>query len=84
MIFGYPNTTQHSLDIYNYLLNNNDIKINNLIIGLEPGEYIIENNIFGYEYSGIEIVENCKDLEDIYLVDLNDIKIENNYFFKKK
>ena len=43
----------------------------------------MENNIFGYEYSGIGIVENCEELENIYLADLNNNKIINNYFLSK-
>ena len=79
--FRYPNTTETNLDIIDYLYKNDNIKINNLILKLK-GEYMIENNIFGYIYSGIQIIDNCKDLEDIYLVDSNNEKI-TNYFLPK-
>ena len=79
MFFSYPNTTDVNLDIINYLSLNNNIKIHNLTLELK-GKYIIENNIFGYIYSGIQIITNCIDLEDIYLANLNNIKIENNSF----
>ena len=50
---------------------------------IDEKQDIIDNNIFGYVYSGIEIAENCLDLEDIYLVDSNDEKISNDYILKK-
>ena len=80
IIFSYPNSTEIDLDLIDYLYNNDLIEINNLIINFE-GEFIIENNLFGYEYSGIQIIENCNNSE-IYLVDLNNDKI-NNYFLPK-
>ena len=83
IIFSYPNTKEEYLDIYNYLYKNNDIKIYNLTLEIYEKQDIIDNNIFGYAYSGIEIAENCLDLEDIYLVDSNDEKISNDYFLKK-
>ena len=79
IFFSYPNTTETNLDIIDYLYENDDIKINNLMLKLK-GEYIMENNIFGYVYSGIQIIENCNDLEDIYLVDLSNERITSNYF----
>ena len=83
IIFGYPNITEQSLDIYNYLYKHDEIKIYNLSIELKEIKYIIENNIFGYQNTGIEIVENCIDLDDIYLVDLANNKILENYFLPK-
>ena len=54
MIFSYPNSTDVELEISDYLFNHNNIKIENLEIDLK--DYIkIENNIFGYIYSGIQI-----------------------------
>ena len=65
-IFSYPNTTDATFEISNYLFNNNDIKIYNLSVGIN-GEFIMENNIFGYTYSGIEFIDTkCSDLNDIY------------------
>ena len=79
IIFSYPNTTEVDIDLDDYLSKNNDTKINNLTLELN-GEYIIDNNIFGYIYSGVQIIENCMDVNDIYIADINEIKIVNNYF----
>ena len=81
IIFSYPNTTNVSFEISEYLFNNNNIKINNLEIEL-IGEYIMENNIFGYVFSGIQILENCN-LTVIYLVNEDGEKIINPYFLEK-
>ena len=69
MLFGYPNTAEANLDLINYLYYHNDIRINNLELELK-GNYTMENNIFGYEFSGIGIVDNCEELENIYFSDL--------------
>ena len=54
MFFSYPNSTDVNLDISYYLIENNDITIDNLEIDLK--NYIkIENNIFGYIFSSIKI-----------------------------
>jgi hypothetical protein len=82
MLFGYPNTDEANLDLINYLYYNNDIRINNLELELK-GNYTMENNIFGYEFSGIGIVDNCEELENIYLSDLYNQKILNNYYLSK-
>ena len=82
IIFSYPNSTDISFNIDNYLFNNNNIKIDNLILELN-GNCIMENNIFGYNSLGIEIVDNCKDLTDIYLATLDNEKIENTFFLEK-
>ena len=79
IIFSYPNTTEVDIDLEDYLLKKNDTTINNLTIELN-GKYIIDNNIFGYIYSGVQIIENCMDVNDIYIADINEIKIVNNYF----
>ena len=46
IIFSYPNTAEKDLDLFDYLYNNDNIKIYNLLLKLE-GDYIMENNIFG-------------------------------------
>ena len=81
IIFSYPNTNEANLDIMDYLYNNDEIKIDNLMLKLN-GEYILENNLFGYVFSGIQIFENCNDLEDIYLVNSDNERI-SNYFLPK-
>ena len=80
IIFSYPNTAEKDLDLFDYLYNNDNIKIYNLLLKLE-GDYIMENNIFGYVYSGIQIIENCNNTK-IYFVDSNNEKV-TNYFLPK-
>ena len=63
LLFSYPNGTDNKLNISEYLFNNNDIKINNIIIDLKK-DARIENNIFGYIYYGINIKENgCSNIK---------------------
>ena len=58
-IFSYPNSKDINIDVYESLLNNNSIKINN--IKLEIKDLCkIENNIFGYILTGIKIIEITK------------------------
>ena len=80
MIFSYPNSSDSYFEISNYLFENN-VKINNLLFKLK-GECSMENNIFGYTYSGIQIIKNCNDETDIYLSFLSGEKIYNDYFLK--
>ena len=83
IIFSYPNTTDVEFEISNYLFKNNDIKIYNLSIGIN-GEFIMENNIFGYTYSGIEFIEDkCSGLNDIYFTTENNEAIVPFYFLEK-
>ncbi len=83
IIFGYPNTTDVTFEISDYLFKNNDIKINNLLVEIN-GEFIMENNIFGYIYSGIEFIDTkCADLNDIYLTKENGEDITQFYFLEK-
>ena len=56
IIFSYPNSTDIENELTKYLLNNNDIKINN--ITLEAKNLCkIENNIFGLILTEIKILE---------------------------
>jgi len=82
MIFGYPNGTDSSLNVTEYLMNNNDIKINNITINL-TGNFLIENNIFGFVYSDIQVlnISNC-DYINIYSP-IKHNKIINNSFLNK-
>jgi len=82
-IFGYPNTTVATFEISNYLFNNNDIKINNLLVQIN-GKFLMENNIFGYIYSGIIYIDNkCIDLNDTYFTTEKNENIEPFYFLEK-
>ena len=60
MIFNYPNGTDINLNVTDYLLRNNDININNITINLVNNTFI-ENNIFGYVYSEVKVLDtlNC-------------------------
>ena len=83
VIFGYSKTIDTELDLLTYMYNHNETKIYNLTLELQA-KYIIENNIFGYIYFGVEIIENCAEAEeDIYLADLNGQKIISDYFVPK-
>ena len=82
LIFSYPQTDSVSLNLISYIYSHN-IKIYNLEIQLEGKYSRIDNNLFGLEYSGIKINGNCKDLENIYLADLNDNQILSNYYLSK-
>ena len=72
LIFGYPNGIDDSLNITDFLLKNNDIKINNITIDLK-NNFTIENNIFGYEFLNI-LIQNkigCCDLNLLSSTDEN-------------
>ena len=53
MIFNYPNGTDHNLNLTEYYLENNNL--DNIIIDFKENVKI-ENNIFGYIYLGISLV----------------------------
>ena len=55
-IFSYPNSSDTEIDVYDYLLNNNDIKINNIQLNIKDLCHI-ENNVFGYILTGIQILK---------------------------
>ena len=83
IIFSYPNTTNVTFEISNYLFNNNDIKIYNLSVEIN-GEFLMENNIFGYIYTGIEFIDTkCSDLNEIYFTTENNENITSFYFLEK-
>ena len=66
MFIGYPNGTDYTFNIIDYLLNHTNITIHKLSINLS--EYlIIDNNIFGYIYNGIKII-NIRQNGYIYLL----------------
>ena len=57
LLFSYPDLKKKELNIKEYLFENNDIKINDLIIDIKKNAKI-DNNLFGYEYKGIKLKEN--------------------------
>ena len=82
IIFSYPNSTDVELEISEFLLNNNDIKIDNLEIDLKD-YIIIENNIFGLIYYGIQI-NNISSFEKIKLYSTkHNTLIANNSVLEK-
>ena len=60
MILSYPNSTDKECNLYEYFKNNTNSTINDFRINLED-EMRIENNLFGYIFSGIVLTnfENC-------------------------
>ena len=72
LLFSYPNGTDTQLNINNYLLNNNNSKIDNIILDLKEKSKI-ENNIFGYIYYGFIIRENNCENIDLLSADTNDL-----------
>ena len=80
IIFSYPQTEPSSTNIIAYLYSHNETKIYDLQIELEGKFNRIDNNIFGLVYSGVKIIGNCEDLENIYLADLNDNKLTSDYY----
>ena len=75
IIFSYPNSTDTEIDVYNHLLNNNDIKINNILLNIKDLCHI-ENNVFGYIITGIKILEVNKN--NGYLIFLNGTEIKKD------
>ena len=67
IIFCYPNGTDNNIDVIDYLSQNNNIKIQNLIFNL-TNLLIIENNIFGYIYYGIIIQDIISKSDNIKLI----------------
>ena len=65
IIFSYPNGTDYTFDIEKYLLDNNNMTINNLVFDLHD-YIIIENNIFGYIYKTI-LIQDISGYENIKL-----------------
>ncbi len=76
ILFSYPSQENSELNIINYLFDNNDIKISNIIVNFK-NNLIIDNNIFGFIYYGIKIKENKCDIIDIMKYDTEE-KIQIN------
>ena len=80
LIFSYANSTNNNIYIDKYLWDNSNL--NNISINLE--KYLtIENNIFGYIFSGVVIDEiiNCQNL--ILFSSISNNKIILDYILKK-
>ena len=59
MFIGYANGTDYKFDIINYLQQNNNHSINNLVFDLSEN-FTIDNNIFGYVFDSIKIINITK------------------------
>ena len=60
ILFSYPNSTDNSSDLYEYLINNYNSTIDDFSVNLK-NDVRIENNIFGYVFDSILIqnISNC-------------------------
>ena len=77
IIFSYPNSTDIDNELTKYLLNNNDIKINN--ITLEAKNLCkIENNVFGHILTEIKILSIDKTSNE-YLSLHNDTELTQGF-----
>ena len=83
LIFSYSNSTDYSLNIEQYLFNNNDIKINNITIDLKDN-VTIENNLFGYVYASIKINDliNCTNI-NLYSTIKDEVLIDTGYILEQ-
>ena len=78
IVFSYPNSTDVDFDISEYLFKHNNITIERLEIDLKD-YVIIENNIFGYIFSGIKIKNiSTYDIIKLYSSKTGDI-LNNDY-----
>ena len=90
IILNYPNSNDISIDMIQYLYSENK-KIEDFFFNIEKQiSYTIDNNIFGYEYVGIKILDYPDDINITYEDNSNIISkntiLENNknlkIFFK--
>ena len=83
MILGYPNSTDEIFEIEKYLIIYNNITINNIIFDLNKNVKI-ENNLFGYIYYGVQIIEinGCENIKFISTTKKNKV-IETDYLLGK-
>ena len=80
IIFGYANSTDYNLDLENHIINQNNLNIEINLKSLLK----IENNVFGYEYSGSKIINiaNCNNIK-FYSSKNNNKEININYKLEK-
>ena len=77
ILFSYPNSTDNSSDLYEYLINNYNSTIHDFSVNLK-NDVKIENNIFGYVFDSILIqnISNC--LNPQLISSSNNKSIEDN------
>jgi len=76
MLFSYPNSTDNSSDLYEFLINNYNSTINDFSVNLE-NEVNIENNIFGYVFDSI-LIQNTSNCLNPQLISSLNKSIESN------
>ena len=82
MILNYPNSTDNNFDLYKYLIENINSTINYINLNLDD-DIIIENNIFGYIFLGIDII-NLEKYENLIFFSSNENQIIfSNYTIEK-
>ena len=75
LLFSYPEQKNKELNIKEYLFEYNDIKIKNIIIDIKKNVKI-DNNLFGYEYKGIKLMENeCDNINILSSISNSQIEI---------
>ena len=80
IIFNYPNSTDFNIDVEEYLTKNNNITINKINIEISCN---LENNIFGYIYTGIHLsINDISGNNNISLYTLSGEQITNDYFLE--
>ena len=77
-ILNYANNSDNSLDLITHLYETNEYIDNDFCLNLSE-KLVINNNVFGYVYKGIQIIDYQK---NIYLKN-NDIIIEKNSIILK-
>ena len=82
MILSYPNSRDKEYNLYDYFKNNCNSTVSDFSINLEK-EVIIENNLFGYTFSGIGLTnfQNCDN--PTFISSLNSNIITSNYNLRK-
>ena len=83
IIFSYPNSKDYTLNLDEYLFNNNNITITRIEIDLKE-QLNLENNIFGYVLSNITITEIGSESNfKLYSSNEESLEITNNYVLEK-
>ena len=83
MIFGYPNGTDSTIDISDYFMDDITDNTNNIVTKLQEN-FVLENNIFGYEIT--EKIKLISIPDEILFYNLNDVntKLSNGDILNKE
>ena len=84
MLFSYPNSTDNSSDLYEFLINNDNSTIDDFSVNLW-NDVRIENNIFGYVFHSI-LIQNISNYLNPHLISSssNNKIIESNTSLSKR